>query len=91
MEVGTNLEYAAFVNDGHWTNPRGVARRWVPGYWEGDRFIYDPQAKTGMALKQHWVEGAHYFEGALRAFEPVFKASAEAKLHEWMQKYFEGV
>ena len=91
LEVGTNLEYAAFVNDGHWTNPRGVARRWVPGYWEGDRFIYDPQAKTGMALKQHWVEGAHYFEGPLRAFEPVFKASAEAKLHEWMQKYFEGV
>ena len=60
LEVGTNLEYAAFVNDGHWTNPSGVALRWVPGYWEGYRFIYDPEATTGMALKQHWVEGALY-------------------------------
>lgn len=53
LEVGTNVEYAGYVNDGHWTNPKGVQRRWVPGYWEGDRFIYDPSAKTGMLLKQH--------------------------------------
>lgn len=91
LEVGTNLDYAAYVNDGHWTNPKGVAIRWVPGYWEGDRFIYDPEAKTGMALKQHWVEGKHYFDGALRAFEPVFRASAEAKLREWLETFFEGV
>ena len=90
LEVGTNLSYAGYVNDGHWTNTKGVARRWVPGYWEGDRFIYDPGAETGMLLKQHWVEGKHYFESALRIFEKIFQASAEAKLQEWIDKYFGG-
>lgn len=90
LEVGTNLSYAGYVNDGHWTNTKGVARRWVPGYWEGDRFIYDPGAETGMLLKQHWVEGKHYFESALRIYEKIFQASAEAKLQEWIDKYFGG-
>lgn len=90
LEVGTNLDYAGYVNDGHWTNTKGVSRRWVPGYWEGDRFIYDPGAETGMLLKQHWVEGKHYFESALRIYEKIFQASAEAKLQEWIDKYFGG-
>lgn len=90
LEVGTNLDYAGYVNDGHWTNTKGVLRRWVPGYWEGDRFIYDPGAETGMLLKQHWVEGKHYFESALRIYEKIFQASAEAKLQEWIDKYFGG-
>ena len=88
LEVGTNVEYAGYVNDGHWTNPKGVQRRWVPGYWEGDRFIYDPSAKTGMLLKQHWVEGAHYFESALRIYEKMFQTEAENKLQEWLERYF---
>ena len=33
LEVGTNVEYAMLVNDGHWTNPNGIARRFVPGLW----------------------------------------------------------
>ena len=52
LEVGTNVSYAKYVHDGHWTNTRGVARRWVAGYWSGDQFIYDPSADTGMLLKQ---------------------------------------
>ena len=32
LEVGTNVNYASYVNDGHWTNPKGVDRRFVPGY-----------------------------------------------------------
>lgn len=90
LEVGTNLTYAGYVNDGHWTNTKGVARRFVPGYWEGDRFIYDPAAESGMVLKQHWVEGKHYFDSALRMFEKIFNDSAEAKVQEWIDKYFGG-
>lgn len=90
LEVGTNLTYAKYVEDGHWTNTKGVARRWVPGYWEGDRFIYDPAAESGMMLKQHWVEGKHFFESALRIYNKTFQASAEVKLQEWMEKYFGG-
>lgn len=88
LEVGTNVEYAAYVNDGHWTNPKGVSRRFVPGTWEGDRFVYDPGAKTGMVLKQHWVEGSHYFDSAVRIFEKMFPDILEAKLQDWINSYF---
>lgn len=90
LEVGTNVEYAGYVNDGHWTNTKGVARRWVPGYWQGDRFIYDPNAETGMLLKQHWVEGKHYSDSALRILDRIFPDILEAKLQEWLDSYFGG-
>lgn len=90
LEVGTNVSYASYVNDGHWTNTKGVERRWVPGYWQGDRFIYDPSAKTGMLLKQHWVEGAHYFDSALRILNEIMPQVLDAKLQAWLDNYFGG-
>ncbi len=90
LEVGTNVSYASYVNDGHWTNTKGVARRWVPGYWSGDRFIYDPSAETGMLLKQKWVEGAHYWESALRIIERIYPEVLDKKLQEWLDRYFGG-
>lgn len=90
LEVGTNVDYASYVNDGHWTNTKGVERRWVPGYWQGDRFIYDPSAETGMLLKQHWVEGKHYWESALRILNEIYPDILEAKLQEWLDSYFSG-
>ncbi len=90
LEVGTSVSYAKYVEDGHWTNPKGVERRFVPGYWEGDRFIYDPAAKGGMLLKQHWVKGKHYFDSALRIYNKIFQASLEVKLQEWLDSYFGG-
>ena len=90
LEVGTNVEYAKFVNDGHWTNPKGVKCRFVPGYWQGDgRFVYDPSAKGGMVLKQHWVEGKHYWESALRILDKMLPDLLDAKLQDWMDSYFE--
>ena len=90
IEVGTNLEYASYVNDGHWTNPKGVKTRWVPGYWEGETFTYDPDAKTGMLLKQRWVEGTHYFDNALLLMEQVLPNILEEKMQEWLNSYFSG-
>ena len=31
VEIGTNVEYAKYVNDGHWTCGKGEAMRFVPG------------------------------------------------------------
>ena len=90
LEVGTNVSYASYVNDGHWTNTKGVERRFVPGYWEGDRFIYDPAADGGIVLKQHWVEGKHYWESALRILDSVFPHLVEAKMQQWIDSYFGG-
>ena len=88
LEVGTSVHYAGYVNDGHWTNPKGVAKRFVPGHWDGDRFIYDPASSEGMVLKQHWVEGAHYWESALRIIDRLFPELLERKLQEWIDQYF---
>lgn len=88
LEVGSNVEYAAYANDGHWTNPKGVEQRFIPGRWEGDRFIYEPGAKTGMVLKQKWVEGAHYWESALRILEKMYPDLLDAKLQDWIDRYF---
>lgn len=59
--LGTALEYAAAVNDGHKQTPG----RFIPGYWEGDKFVYDRSAEGGLVLKAEFVEGSHFFEKAM--------------------------
>lgn len=88
LEVGTNVEYASYVNDGHWTAEAGKSGRWIPGHWDGDRFIYEPGAKTGMYLKQQWVSGKHYWESALRIIEAMYPKLIETKLQAWLDEYF---
>lgn len=94
LEVGTNVEYASFVNDGHWLNPKGIDMRWVPGHWTGPpgdknaKFIYEPGAKTGMLLKQDWIEGTHYFDDSVRLMERIMPMYMEGKMQEWIDKYF---
>lgn len=88
LEVGSTLEYAGYVNDGHWTNPKGVDRRFVPGYWQGDRFIYDPTAEGGMVLKQHFVDGKPYFDSALHILDKMLPEFLDKKLQEWLDNYF---
>lgn len=88
LEVGTNVEYAQFVEDGHWTNPKGVAVRFVPGIWNDKKFKYVPGAETGLALKQQWVEGRHYFESALRIYKKIFQKSMDVKMQQWLDTYF---
>ena len=88
IEVGTNVEYASFVNDGHWLNPKGVDMRWVPGEWQGERFIYQLGAKTGMLLKQKWIEGSHYFDDAIRLMERMAPQFMERKMEQWLGQFF---
>ena len=87
LEVGTTVTYASYVNDGHWTCSKGEQKRFVPGYWDGDRFIYDPSAKGGMVLKQHWVEGKHYWDSALRFINKMMPDLLEAKLNQWLEQF----
>ena len=53
IEVYNNTEYAAHVEWGH-----RQKNRWVPGYWKGDRFVYDRGARTGMMLKDKFIDGS---------------------------------
>ncbi|OIS67240.1 phage portal protein [Bacillus subtilis] len=84
LEVGTQLDYASFLNDGHWTSKQDV--RWVPGRFQGSQFIYDPAASTGMALKRKWISGTGYWDHALLLYEQLFEKSLESKLRQWLKK-----
>jgi hypothetical protein len=90
IDIGTNVKYAKFVNDGHWLNPPGIAKRWVPGRWNGSRFEYDPSSDTGMLLKQQWVDGQPYWDQAVAIFERIFAASFERKFRQWIQSELGG-
>ena len=94
LEVGTSVNYAAYVNDGHWTNTTGVERRFIPGDVElGPNgkvisFKYNPSAKGGIMLKQHWVKGKHYWDSALRILNKMYPELLEARLQDWLDSYF---
>lgn len=98
LEVGTNVEYARLVNDGHWTVKDdtkgaftlkdGTLARFVPGHWQGDRFIYKKNAKTGMVLKQKWVDGTNYWDNAVNILERFMPFFLEDKMQQWLNKYF---
>ncbi|WP_046180592.1 HK97 gp10 family phage protein [Domibacillus tundrae] len=87
LEVGTNITYASFANDGHTTVDlnSGKDRRWVPGRWVGDRFEYDPsERESGMLLKVKWVDGSGYWDNAMAIFEKIFDKSLEKRLQRWL-------
>lgn len=81
LYVGTNVEYAQYVNDGH-----KQSRRWVPGVWNGDSFEYQRGASTGMMLKAKTVQGKPYWDNAILIFERMFETSFERKLQEWVNQ-----
>jgi len=62
---GTAVEYAAAVNDG-FQQQQG---RFVPGFWKGDVFHYQPGAESGMVLTGKFIEGAHFMDKAIQALE----------------------
>ena len=88
LQVGTNLEYALYVNDGHYTTKQGVVSRWVPGRWDGNKFTYDKNERSaGMLLKRKWVEGTHYWDSAMKIYEKIFHKSLERNLQAWLDKF----
>lgn len=81
LVVGTNVEYASFVNDGHFQS-----HRFVPGVFRGGKFVYVPGADTGMALKAKFVEGSHFWDHALTIYEKMFYKKLDKKLQEYLNK-----
>ena len=74
--------YASFVEYGH-TQETG---RFIPGRWEGERFIYEPGAGTGMTLKNPWVEGKFMLTLSIKEIE----REIPARLSTAWRKYAAG-
>lgn len=52
VEVVNNAQHASPVEFGY-----KQKKRWVPGRWQGDKFIFDKNAKTGMMLTPKRIKG----------------------------------
>lgn len=66
LEVGSNLTYAEYLNDGYTIKKP----YFVPGYWNGvGKFVYDPSAKGGFMVRPRSFIGRKYFDIALQNFQ----------------------
>lgn len=84
LTIGTNVEYAKWVNDGHRQQPG----RFIPGFWEGNHFRYSPGAKSGMVLKASFVAGSHFFDKSVQVLERMFPEMAENAFRQFFRRYF---
>lgn len=84
LTIGTNVEYAKWVNDGHRQKPG----RFVPGVWEGNHFRYVPGAKTGMVLKASFVQGSHFFDKSVQVLERMFPEMTDRAFEQFFRRYF---
>jgi hypothetical protein len=81
VDIFSPLDYAGYVEDGFHTTSSGQAKRFIPGYWQGRKFIYDPNSETGMTVTRKFIDGKHMVrininKAELRVdnkFEQVFK------------------
>lgn len=84
IEVGTNVEYARFVEEGHHQD-----KRFVPGEWHGEHFRYG-EGTGGMTLHEKWIPGRFFFEGGKRIFRASLPKEVAAKMNIWFHQYFGG-
>lgn len=80
VDVYNNTEYADHVEYGH-----RQKKRWVPGYWSGDSFIYDVNSNTGMMLKPKVIRGVKMMHKGLLAYKRVFAIQAGDMLRRIME------
>lgn len=66
--VGTNVEYALYVNDGHVQHRRFLPCRSVNG-----KLVYSRGSKTGIMLQERYVAGKHFIENGMSNAEPRLK------------------
>jgi hypothetical protein len=74
--------YATWVNDGHKQRPG----RFIPGYWIGNHFRYDPTANEGMVLRKPWVQGKFFVENSILKVEN--SRAIERIIQKELQKWF---
>lgn len=87
IEVYSDIEYASFVE-------HGFRAHWIPGRWEGNTFVYDASAKTGMQVGPKgggWVPGKFMMTISMKELErelPRYLARRQEKL---LQQILSGV
>lgn len=84
LQIGTNVEYAKWVDRGHRQKPG----RFVPGVFEGGKFKYVPGAKTGMVLKASFAKGSFYFSRSAGALRRMLPEMVDKSFEQFFRRYF---
>jgi hypothetical protein len=101
ITVGTNVEYARYVEEG-FTQRKG---QFVPGYWKGGEFRYDPNAYKkflqerkkgnhpnltdyGIILTGQRIPGVRYLARSLAEIEAVLDDLAYEELEDLARRLF---
>lgn len=85
IEIFNAVKYAMYVEYGHRQQPG----RFIPGYWNGNQFIYDEDSNTGMVLKASWVNGVHMLEKASQSVDTQKEKIIEKMLEKELRKLFD--
>ena len=79
ITLSNPLEYASWVEFGH-----RVKKHFVPGRWQGNRFIYNPDSETGvmMGVKTSWVEGKFMATISLKEIQDIIPTEWDKRLNK---------
>lgn len=85
VEVFNPVDYASFVE-------YGFRSHWVPGYWKGKTFVYDPNAKSGMYVgpKDGWVPGRFMATISMKEIERELPRYLERRVMELLNDIMNG-
>ena len=75
-EIGTNVEYALYVNDGHIQHRRFLPISYLSAGGRG-KYI-QPGNTKGIMLKEKYISGKHFLENGMRQAEPRLKTIGES-------------
>ena len=83
--VGNTANYASFVE-------KGFRSHFVPGYWQGNVFVYDRNAKGGMYVGPYKgvFEGRWVVKRALHTVKLTQNARLKRKIEEYLKQELNG-
>lgn len=79
-EIGTNVEYALYVNDGHVQHRRFLPISYLSAGGRG-KYI-QPGNTKGIMLKEKYIPGKHFLENGMRQAESRLKTIGESFMQQ---------
>lgn len=83
-EVGTNVEYALYVNDGHIQRKRFLPITYLSS--AGRRKYLKPGNDKGIMLKEKYIPGVYFLENGMQNAKPRMESLIESFMEQIMRE-----
>lgn len=81
-EIGTNVHYALYVNDGHIQHERLLPVKYISTKYQGKYRQVEVKREHFIHLRERFIPGSHFVEKGMTAAEPRMKTVIES----WMEQ-----